>query len=122
MVSATRLNVDSHSWRAAFEEDIEEVRARTPIEEVIGEFVTLRTAGVGSLKGLCPFHDERSPSFNVRPHVGRRYTTASAAVESGDVYTFLMSMDHITFVEAVERLAALGRCHPHLHRRWRPEP
>ncbi len=60
--------------------DIDEVRSRTNIADVIGDYVTLRSAGVGSMKGLCPFHDERSPSFNVRPQVG--CTTASAAARA----------------------------------------
>jgi DNA primase len=49
------------------DEDITLVRERSPIADVIGEYVQLRNAGSGSLKGLCPFHDERSPSFNVTP-------------------------------------------------------
>ena len=52
--------------------DIAEVRDRTRIEEVVGEYVALRRAGAGSLKGLCPFHDEKTPSFNVRPTHGDR--------------------------------------------------
>ena len=84
--------------------DIDQVRERTNIEEVIGEYVTLKSAGVGSKKGLCPFHDERTPSFHVRPQLG--FYHCFGCGESGDVYTFLQKMDHITFVEAVERLAA----------------
>jgi DNA primase len=84
--------------------DVEEVKARTNIADVIGERVALRSAGVGSLKGLCPFHDERSPSFHVRPAVG--YYHCFGCGESGDVYTFLQRMDHLSFTETVERLAA----------------
>jgi DNA primase len=84
--------------------DIEEVRSRTDLAEIVGEQVTLKSAGVGSLKGLCPFHDERSPSFHVRPAVGRYHCFGCG--EGGDVYTFLQKIDHVTFVEAVERLAA----------------
>lgn len=84
--------------------DVEEVKARTRIDEIVGERVALRSAGVGSLKGLCPFHDEKSPSFHVRPQVG--YYHCFGCGESGDVYTFLREMDHVTFTEAVERLAA----------------
>ena len=51
-------------------EDIEAVRERARLEDVVGEHVTLKSAGVGSLKGLCPFHDERTPSFHVRPTLG----------------------------------------------------
>ncbi|MBO9577558.1 MAG: DNA primase [Microbacteriaceae bacterium] len=84
--------------------DVDEVRARTNIADVIGDYVTLKSAGVGSLKGLCPFHDERSPSFNVRPGVG--YFHCFGCGEGGNVYDFLMKIDHVTFPEAVERLAA----------------
>jgi len=84
--------------------DIDEVRARTNIADVIGDYVTLKSAGVGSMKGLCPFHDERSPSFNVRPGVG--YFHCFGCGEGGNVYDFLMKIDHVTFPEAVERLAA----------------
>ncbi|WP_022880940.1 DNA primase [Gryllotalpicola ginsengisoli] len=84
--------------------DVEEVKARTNIADVIGEYVALKPAGIGSLKGLCPFHDERSPSFHVRPQLG--YYHCFGCGESGDVYSFLRAMDHVTFAEAVERLAA----------------
>ncbi|WP_291052673.1 DNA primase [Herbiconiux sp.] len=84
--------------------DIDEVRSRINIADVVGDFVTLKSAGVGSMKGLCPFHDERSPSFHVRPQVG--YYHCFGCGEGGDVFTFLQKMDHVTFSEAVERLAA----------------
>ncbi|WP_417562463.1 DNA primase [Microbacterium sp.] len=84
--------------------DIDEVKARVNIADVIGERVALKNAGIGSMKGLCPFHDERSPSFNVRPQAG--FYHCFGCGESGDVYTFLRQMDHLTFTEAVERLAA----------------
>lgn len=83
---------------------MDEVRGRTDIAAVIGEQVTLKTAGVGSLKGLCPFHDERSPSFTVRPGVGR-YHCFGCGVD-GDVISFLMELDHLSFADAVESLAA----------------
>jgi DNA primase len=83
--------------------DIAEVRDRVRVDEVIGEYVTLRRAGAGSVKGLCPFHDEKSPSFNVRPSHGTFHCFGCG--ESGDAIAFLMKMDHIGFVEAVERLA-----------------
>jgi DNA primase len=84
--------------------DIDEVRARVNIADVVGDFVTLKSAGVGSLKGLCPFHEERSPSFHVRPQVG--FYHCFGCGEGGDVFTFLQKMDHVTFQEAVERMAA----------------
>jgi DNA primase len=74
------------------------------IADVVGEFVTLKSAGVGSMKGLCPFHDERSPSFHVRPQVG--FYHCFGCGEGGDVYKFLQQIDHVSFSEAVERLAA----------------
>ena len=85
-------------------EDIAIVRERARIEEIVGEHVTLKPAGVGSMKGLCPFHDERSPSFHVRPQVG--FYHCFGCGEGGDVFTFLQKMDHMTFAESVERLAA----------------
>lgn len=91
--------------------DIDEVRSRTNLGDIVGEYVTLKSAGVGSLKGLCPFHDERSPSFHVRPQVG--FYHCFGCGEGGDVFTFLQKMDHVTFSEAVERLA--GRLGYALH-------
>lgn len=84
--------------------DVEEVKSRTNIADIVGERVALKSAGVGSLKGLCPFHDEKSPSFHVRPQVGFYHCFGCGV--SGDVYSFLREMDHISFTEAVERLAA----------------
>ncbi|HEY1524505.1 MAG TPA: CHC2 zinc finger domain-containing protein, partial [Solirubrobacteraceae bacterium] len=58
------------------DEDIAAVRERSPIDEVIGEYLQLRSAGGDSLKGLCPFHDEKTPSFNVTPARGLYYCLA----------------------------------------------
>jgi DNA primase len=58
------------------DEDIAAVRERSPIDEVVGEYLQLRNAGGGSLKGLCPFHDEKTPSFNVTPARGLFYCLA----------------------------------------------
>ncbi|GAA1951817.1 DNA primase [Microbacterium deminutum] len=91
--------------------DVDEVKARTDIADIIGERVALKPAGVGAMKGLCPFHDERSPSFNVRPQAG--FYHCFGCGESGDVYSFLRRMDHLSFTEAVERLA--GRIGYSLH-------
>ncbi|MCQ1947955.1 DNA primase [Arthrobacter sp. zg-Y1116] len=85
-------------------EDIDEVRLRTDIKAVIDGYVTLKSAGIGSFKGLCPFHDERSPSFHVRPQVGTYHCFGCG--ESGDVISFVQKMDHGTFSETVEKLAA----------------
>ena len=80
-----------------------EVRARNRIDEVVGEYVALRRAGADSLKGLCPFHDEKSASFHVRPAHGTFHCFGCG--EGGSVLDFVMKIEHIGFVEAVERLA-----------------
>ncbi|ACY98739.1 MULTISPECIES: DNA primase [Thermomonospora] len=85
-------------------EDIALVRERSPIADVVGEYLQLRSAGGGDLKGLCPFHDEKTPSFNVTPSRGLYWCFGCG--EGGDVITFVQKMEHLTFVEAVERLAA----------------
>ena len=85
------------------DEDIAVVRERSPIDEVIGEYLQLRSAGGESLKGLCPFHDEKTPSFNVTPSRGLFYCFSCA--EGGDVIKFVQLIDGLTFVEAIERLA-----------------
>jgi DNA primase len=85
-------------------DDVAQVKERSSIEDVVREHVTLRAAGPGSLKGLCPFHDEKSPSFNVRPAVGAWHCFGCG--EGGDVISFVQKVEHLTFAEAVERLAA----------------
>jgi DNA primase len=85
------------------ESDIALVRDRSRIDEVVGDHVSLRRAGGGSLKGLCPFHDEKSPSFNVRPSHGTFHCFGCG--EGGDVIAFVSKIEHLGFVEAVERLA-----------------
>lgn len=85
-------------------EDIDEVRQRTDIKEIVDGYVTLKSAGIGSFKGLCPFHDERSPSFHVRPQMG--FYHCFGCGESGDVISFVQKMDHTSFSETVEKLAA----------------
>lgn len=82
------------------ESDIQAIRERTPIEEIVGDYVQLKPAGADSLKGLSPFKDERTPSFHVRPNRG--YFHCFSSGEGGDVYSFLMKMEHISFPEAVE--------------------
>ncbi len=86
------------------DEDVLLVREKCPIADVIGEHITLRNAGGGSLKGLCPFHDEKSPSFNVTP--ARGFFHCFGCQEGGDVIDFVRKIDHLSFAEAVERLAA----------------
>jgi DNA primase len=85
-------------------EDVDHVREHTRIDEVVGEHVTLKGAGVGSLKGLCPFHDEKTASFHVRPQVGLWHCFGCG--KGGDVISFIQEVDHLGFTEAVELLAA----------------
>ncbi len=86
------------------DEDIAAVRERAKIDEIVGEYVALRGAGGGSLKGLCPFHDEKTPSFHVTPARGL-WHCFGACGEGGDVISFVQKYDQLTFPEAVERLA-----------------
>ncbi len=84
-------------------EDIDQVRERARIDEIVGEQVALRPAGVGALKGLCPFHDERTPSFHVRPAQGYYHCFGCGA--GGDVIKFVENIHHLSFTEAVQYLA-----------------
>lgn len=83
--------------------DIAAIRESTRIEDLVGDYVQLRRAGADSMKGLCPFHDEKSPSFHVRPNHGHFHCFGCG--EGGDVYAFLQKIEHVSFVEAVEMLA-----------------
>jgi DNA primase len=83
--------------------DIAAIRERVRIEEVVGDYVQLRRAGADSLKGLCPFHNEKSPSFHVRPNHGHFHCFGCG--EGGDVFAFVQKIEHVSFVEAVELLA-----------------
>ncbi len=85
------------------DEDIAAVRERAHIVDVVQEHVALRNAGGGSMKGLCPFHDEKSPSFNVSP--ARNVFHCFGCGVGGDVIKFVMDVEHLSFAESVERLA-----------------
>lgn len=85
------------------DEDVALVREKARIDEVVRDYVALKPAGGGSLKGLCPFHDERSPSFHVTPSRGMYY--CFGCQEGGDVISFVQKLDHLTFAESVEKLA-----------------
>ncbi len=81
----------------------EEVRARLPIAELIGEYVRLAPAGQGRLKGLCPFHKEKSPSFQVDTVQGYFYCFGCKA--GGDAFNFLMRVENLSFGDALRKLA-----------------
>ncbi|MBA0049941.1 DNA primase [Streptomyces sp. AJS327] len=86
------------------DEDVKAVRDAVPIDAVVSEYLQLRPGGGGNLKGLCPFHDEKSPSFHVSPSKGLYH--CFGCQEGGDTLDFVMKLDHLSFSEAVERLAA----------------
>lgn len=88
------------------DEDIAAIRERNPIDEVVGEHLQLRNAGGGSFMGLCPFHDEKSPSFHVTPSRGMYHCFGCEA--GGDVISFVRGVEQLSFVEAVEWLARRG--------------
>lgn len=83
--------------------DIQAIRERAAIDEIVGEYVQLKNAGHDSLKGLSPFKDEKTPSFHVRPQRGYYHCFSSG--KGGDVFSFLMEMEQLTFPEAVEAVA-----------------
>ncbi len=85
------------------DEDVQYIRERAPIDEVVGDYVQLKSAGGGQKKGLCPFHDEKSPSFHVTQSKG--YFHCFGCQTGGDVIAFLMKIDHLSFTETIERLA-----------------
>jgi DNA primase len=85
------------------EEDVTYIRERSPTDEVVADYVQLKSAGGGQKKGLCPFHDEKSPSFHVTPSKG--FFHCFGCQTSGDVISFVMKMDHLSFTETIERLA-----------------
>ncbi|MEU6862978.1 DNA primase [Streptomyces sp. NPDC046876] len=86
------------------DDDVKAVRDAVPIDAVVSDYLQLRNAGGGNLKGLCPFHDEKSPSFQVSPSKGLYHCFGCQA--GGDTLDFIMKIDHLSFSEAVERLAA----------------
>ena len=85
------------------DEDVAYVRTNSAIDEVVGEYIQLRNAGGGQKKGLCPFHDEKSPSFHVTP--GKGYFHCFGCQVGGDVIAFIMKIDHLSFTETIEKLA-----------------
>jgi len=83
-------------------ETIDAIRANTDIVGVVERFVTLKRAG-SSMKGLCPFHQEKTPSFHVIPH--KNIFHCFGCGEGGDVFKFLMQLQGLSFIEAIKELA-----------------
>ena len=82
---------------------VAEVKSRLAVADVVGETVVLRKAGT-TLKGLCPFHGEKTPSFIVTP--GRETWKCFGCGKGGDIFTFVMERDALSFGEALTLLAA----------------
>ncbi|MCW2603505.1 MAG: primase [Pseudonocardiales bacterium] len=98
-------SVDSPDVAGRFrDEDLNEVRAKSPIADIVGDYVALKSAGGGNMKGICPFHDEKSASMNVSPGKGLFHCFGCGA--GGDVITFIGRIEHLSFSESVENLAA----------------
>lgn len=85
------------------DEDVSYIREHSPIDDVVSDYVQLKNAGGGQKKGLCPFHDEKTPSFHVTPSKG--FFHCFGCQVGGDVIAFIMKLEHLTFMETVERLA-----------------
>jgi DNA primase len=83
--------------------DIEELKERADIIEIIGSYVSLKPASSGSFKGLCPFHDEKSPSFNVRANPAFYHCFGCGA--GGDIYKFIQEIESVSFADSVQRVA-----------------
>ena len=81
---------------------IEDIKSRIDIVDIISEYVPLKPAGK-SFKGLCPFHDDRNPSFTVNPEM--QIFKCFVCGEGGNMFTFLMKHEKMTFYEAVRALA-----------------
>jgi len=81
---------------------VADIKSRLPVAEIVGETVTLKRAG-STMKGLCPFHTEKTPSFTVSPE--RESWHCFGCGEHGDIFTFVMKRDGIDFREAMQRLA-----------------
>lgn len=84
------------------EEIIMEIKYKNPIEEVVSPYVNLRRTG-RNLNGLCPFHNEKTPSFTVYPDTSSYYCFGCGA--GGDAFTFVRKIENLDYVEAVKRLA-----------------
>jgi DNA primase len=85
------------------DESITAVREATDLVALVGEYVALRPAGGSRMKGLCPFHQEKTPSFTVNPERG--IWICFGCGESGDAIDFLTKHANLSFIEAIERLA-----------------
>ena len=88
------------------QEDIEAVKERTDIVALVGQYLTLKKSGHDSLTGLCPFHQEKTGSFSVSP--SKQVFYCFGCGKGGDAITFLRELEHLSYVEAIERLAGVA--------------
>ena len=86
------------------QEDIEAVKERTDIVQLVGQYLTLKKSGHDSMTGLCPFHQEKTGSFSVSP--AKQVFYCFGCGKGGDAITFLRELEHLSYVEAIERLAS----------------
>jgi len=86
------------------QEDVEAVKERTDIVQLVGQYLTLKRSGHDSLTGLCPFHQEKTGSFSVSP--SKQVFYCFGCSKGGDAITFLRELEHLSYVEAIERLAS----------------
>jgi DNA primase len=85
------------------QDDIDAVKERTDIVQLVGNYLTLKKTGHDSLSGLCPFHQEKTASFSVSP--SKQVFYCFGCGKGGDAITFLRELEHLSYVEAIERLA-----------------
>ncbi|MEA2551385.1 MAG: primase, partial [Actinomycetota bacterium] len=85
------------------QDDIDQVKERTNMVALVGQYLSLKKSGHDSMSGLCPFHQEKTPSFSVSP--SKQVFYCFGCGKGGDAITFLRELEHLTYVEAVERLA-----------------
>ncbi len=85
------------------QDDIDAVKERTDLVKLVGQYLTLKKSGHDAMSGLCPFHQEKTPSFSVSP--AKQVFYCFGCGKGGDAITFLRELEHLTYVEAVERLA-----------------
>ena len=92
-------------------QDVEKVRAAADLYDIVSSSVTLKPSGTGTFVGLCPFHDEKTPSFNVRPSLGVWHCFGCG--QGGDVFAYVQQRENVDFREAVELLADRYRIELH---------
>ena len=91
------------------QDDIDAVKERTDIVQLVGNYLTLKKSGHDSLSGLCPFHQEKTASFSVSP--SKQVFYCFGCGKGGDAITFLRELEHLSYVEAIERLAQTAGVH-----------